>query len=160
MTVKELSKEYHISKQAIYAEIQKYKNQLGGHVYKEECLKLDSFAEEMLKPVFAKEKFYEENTNMKKRLAEMTEGYEYFRDECSAKSEKISNLEKTLTDKNSEIEILQKQLDEQNSKNSDLIKSVERLAEEVTVKSKIIEKLQSDILEQTSRKSHKLFGIG
>lgn len=92
MTIKELSEKYHISKQAIYAKIRKYKNQLGGHVYKEECLKLDSFAEEMLKPVIAKEKFYEENTNLKKRLAEMTEGYEYFRDECSAKSEKSQIL--------------------------------------------------------------------
>ena len=56
------------------------------------------------------------------------------------------------------LEILQKQLAEQISKNADLIKSVERLSEEITEKSKIIDKLQSEAAEQLNQKPKKLFG--
>ena len=79
-------------------------------------------------------------------------------DELYFKNEKIANLEKSLNDKISENEILQKQLAEQNLKNADLIKSVERLSEEILEKSKIIDKLQNDISEQLNQKPKKLFG--
>lgn len=88
MTVKEFCEKYRVSHQAVYAKKRKISLAVTSS---KKSLKLDSFAEEMLKPVIAGEKFFEENTNLKIRFAEVTEGYNYFRDECSAKSEKISN---------------------------------------------------------------------
>lgn len=158
MTVKEFGEKYKISHQAVYAKIRKKKNLLDGHIFKDGCLMLDSFAEEVLKPVSADERFFEESEILKIELAKKSQDFESLQDELYFKNEKIYNLEKTLTAKISENEILQKQLAEQNLKNTDLIKSVERLSEEVAEKSKIIDKLQNDISEQFNQKPKKLFG--
>lgn len=158
MTVKEFCEKYKISHQAAYAKIRKKKNLLDGHIFKNGCLVLDSFAEETLKPVSADGRFFEESEILKTELAKKNQDFENLQDELYFKNEKISNLEKSLTEKISENEILQKQLAEQNLKNADLIKSVERLSEEVAEKRKIINKLQNDISEQLNQKPKKLFG--
>ena len=158
MTVKEFCEKYKISHQAVYAKIRKKKNLLDGHIFKNGCLVLDSFAEETLKPVSADGRFFEESEILKTELAKKNQDFENLQDELYFKNEKISNLEKSLTEKISENEILQKQLAEQNLKNADLIKSVERLSEEVAEKRKIINKLQNDISEQLNQKPKKLFG--
>lgn len=158
MTVKEFCEKYKISHQAVYAKIRKKKNLLDGHIFKDGCLVLDSFAEEVLKPVSAEVRFFEESKILKIELAKKSQDFEILQDELYFKNEKISNLEKSLNDKISENEILQKQLAEQNLKNADLIKSVERLSEEILGKSKTIDKLQNDISEQLNQKSKKFFG--
>lgn len=158
MTVREFCEKYKISHQAVYAKIRKKKNLLDGHIFKDGCLVLDSFAEEVLKPVSAEVRFFEESEILKTELAKKNQDFENLQDELYFKNEKISNLEKLLNDKISENEILQKQLAEQNLRNADLIKSVERLSEEITEKSKIIDKLQSEAAEQFNQKSKKLFG--
>lgn len=116
MTVKELSEKYQISRQAIYAKIRKKKNLLDGHIFKDGCLVLDSFAEEALKPVSADERFFEESEILKTELAKKSQDFKNLQDELYFKNEKISNLEKLMNDKISENEILQKQLAEQISK--------------------------------------------
>lgn len=158
MTVKEFCKKYKISHQAVYAKIRKKKNLLDGYIFKDGCLMLDSFAEEALKRVSADGRFFEESEILKIELAKKSQDFESLQDELYFKNEKISNLEKSLTAKISENEILQKQLAEQNLKNADLIKSVEWLSEEITEKSKIIDKLQNDMSEQLNQKPKKLFG--
>lgn len=158
LTVKEFCEKYKISHQAVYAKIRKKKNLLDGHIFKDGCLVLDSFAEKVLKPVSADGRFFEESEILKTELAKRSQDFENLQDELYFKNEKISNLEKSLTAKVSENEILQNQLTEQNSKNANLIKSVERLSEEITEKSKIIDKLQSEAAEQLNQKSRKLFG--
>lgn len=158
MTVKEFCEKYKISHQAVYAKIRKKKNLLDGHIFKDGCLVLDSFAEEALKPVSTDGRFFKESEILKTEFAKKSQDFESLQDELYFKNEKIYNLEKTLTAKISENEILQKQLAEQNLKNTDLIKSVERLSEEVAEKSKIIDKLQNDISEQFNQKPKKLFG--
>lgn len=158
MTVKEFCEKYKISHQAVYAKIRKKENLLDGHIFKDGCLVLDSFAEEALKPVYADGRFFEESEILKTELANKSQDFERLQDELYFKSEKIANLEKSLTAKISENEILQKQLAEQISKNADLIKSVERLSEEILEKSKTIDKLQNDISEQLNQKPKKLFG--
>lgn len=160
MTVKEFCEKYKISHQAVYAKIRKKKNLLDGHIFKDGCLVLDSFAEEVLKPVSAEVRFFEESEILKTELAKKSQDFKNLQDELYFKNEKISNLEKSLNDKTSENEILQKQLSEQNLKNADLIKSVERLSEEITEKSKIIDKLQREAAEQFNQKPKKLFGKG
>lgn len=158
MTVKEFCEKYKISHQAVYTKIRKKKKLLDGHIFKDGCLVLDSFAEEVLKPVFADVRFFEESEILKTELAKKNQDFENLQNELYFKNEKIADLEKSLTEKISENEILQKQLAEQISKNADLIKSVERLSEEIFEKSKIIDKLQNDISEQFNQKSKKLFG--
>lgn len=158
MTVREFCEKYKISHQAVYAKIRKKKNLLDGHIFKDGCLVLDSFAEEVLKPVSAEVRFFEESEILKTELAKKNQDFENLQDELYFKNEKISNLEKLLNDKISENEILQKQLAEQNLRNADLIKSVERLSEEITEKSKIIDKLQSEAAVQFNQKPKKLFG--
>ena len=140
MTVKKFCEKYKISHQAVYAKIRKKKNLLDGHIFKDGYLVLDSFAAEALKPVSADGRFFEESEILKIELAKKSQDFESLQDELYFINEKISNLEKSLTAKISENEILQKQLAEQISKNADLIKSVERLSEEITEKSKIIDK--------------------
>ena len=158
MTVKALCEKYKISHQAVYAKIRKKEKLLDGHIFKDSCLMLDSFAEEMLKPVSAEGRFFEESEILKNELARKSKDFKFLQDELYFKNEKISNLEKLLNDKISEIEILQNQLAEQNSKNADLIKSVERLTDEIAEKSKIIDKLQNEVAEQLNQKSRRLFG--
>lgn len=158
MTVKEFCEKYKISHQAVYAKIRKKKNLLDGHIFKDDCLVLDSFAEEALKPVSTDGRFFKESEILKTEFAKKSQDFENLQDELYFKNEKISNLEKSLNDKISENEILQKQLAEQNLKNADLIKSVERLSEEILGKSKTIDKLQNDISEQLNQKPKKLFG--
>ena len=158
MTVKEFCEKYKISHQAVYTKIRKKKNLLDGHIFKDGCLVLDSFAEEALKPVSADGRFFEESEVLKIELAKKNQNLENLQDELYFKNEKIDNLEKSLTAKISENEILQKQLAEQNLKNDDLIKSVERLSEEILEKSKTIDKLQNDISELLNQKPKKLFG--
>ena len=158
MTVKALCEKYKISHQAVYAKIRKKKKLLDGHIFKDGCLMLDSFAEEMLKPVSAEGRFFEENEILKNELEKKSKNFENLQDELNFKNEKISNLEKSLNDKISKIENLQNQLAEQNSKNADLIKSVERLTAEIAEKSKLIAKLQNEAAEQLGQKSRRLFG--
>ena len=158
MTVKALCEKYKISHQAVYAKIRKKKNLLDGHIFKDGCLMLDDYAAEILKPVSAEERFFKKIEILKNELAKKSKDLDILQDELYFKNEKISNLEKSLNDKISEIEILQNQLAEQNSKNADLIKSVKQLTNEITEKSKIIDKLQTEIAEQLSQKSRRLFG--
>ena len=158
MTVKALCEKYKISHQAVYAKIRKKKKLLDGHIFKDGCLMLDDYAVEMLKPVSADGRFFEESEILKNELEKKSKNFENLQDELYFKNEKIAKLEKSLNDKISEIDNLQKQLAEQNSKNADLIKSVERLTAEIAEKSKIIDKLQNEAAEQLGQKSRRLFG--
>lgn len=144
MTVKELCKKYKISHQAVYAKIRKKKNLLDGHIFKDGCLMLDDYAAEMLKPISAGGRYFEESEILKNELAKKGKDFENLQDELYFKNEKIAKLENSLNDKISEIEILQKRLDEENCKNADLTKSVIQLTDEITEKSKVIEKLKQE----------------
>ena len=163
MTVKEFSKKYQISPQAVYAKIRKKKTLLDGHVTKSGGqLVIDEFAEKILAPRPPDHFLLEKNKNLQEALnkkeAELynlkfecdrkMKKYEDLKNELTEKNQKIENLQTALTEKNSEIENLKKQLAEKNLKIADYEKSAAALSEENLKLSETVRLLTDEILNR------------
>ena len=81
------------------------------------------------------------------------------KNEIEDRYSEIRNLKNSLAEKNSKIEDLENQLALQISKNDDLVKSVDRLTEDISAKNILIEELRSANAELTEQLNSKSGGV-
>lgn len=142
MTVKELSKKYQISPQAIYAKIKRKSAQLDGHVTKSGGqLVIDEYAEKLLAPRPPDYFLLEKNKNLQEALNKKNMDAYNLKYECDRKMKKYENLKNELTEKNQKIENLQSELAEKNQK-------IENFQFALSEKNSKIENLENQLAEK------------
>ena len=121
---------------------------------------LDDYAADFLKPKTADTKFFEESEKLKDELARKNIELDFLESDNRRLTSENEKMKNSLDGEILKSENLQKCLDEQISKNDDLIKSVNRLTEDISEKSKLIDELRSansELSEQLADKSKKWY---
>ena len=146
MTVKEFSKKYQISPQAVYAKIRKKKTLLDGHVIKSGGqLVIDEYAEECLKPKCA-------DFTLVRKIQKL-------QNQLDGKNAECENLKKSLADEITKNEKLQSQLTKQDLKKSDFDNLADMLKSEILKISDKIDNVQNSILENTKKGGSSIIGL-
>ncbi len=160
VSVREFCAKYDVSHQAVYKKIARNKNQLEGHIYKENCFMLDDYAENFLKPKDADSKFFTECEKIKVELADKNAKIDFLQDELSREKSKTEKLINSLDNEKLKTADFEKRLAEENLKNEDLLKTVSRLTDVISEKEEVISELRSansELSEQLAEKSKKWF---
>lgn len=160
MTVKEFSKKYQISPQAVYAKIRKKKTLLDGHITKSGGqLVIDEYAEECLKPKFADFTLVRKVQKLQNQLDGKNAECENLKKSLADEITKNEKLQNCLDDKNSEIEKLQSQLAERDFKKSDFNNLTDILKNEILKISDKIDDVQNSIFENTKKGGSSIIGL-
>lgn len=116
VSVREFCAKYDVSHQAVYKKIARNKNQLAGHIYKENCFMLDDYAENFLKPKAADSKLFTECEKLKEELADKNAELDFIQDELSRKKSETEKLRSSLDNEKLKTADFEKRLAKENLK--------------------------------------------